>query len=85
LAGSLLSYLAATHEAVPTGFWDRSPKPTAGRLRRVLARVSFDDLGVLPQELRKKNSPTAHLPKGIQAHRRRKRSWDHPLSVPLAA
>jgi hypothetical protein len=85
LAGSLLSYLAATHEAVPTGFWDRSPKPTAGRLRRVLAKVSFEDLGTLPQELRKKNSPTDHLPKGINAHRRRKRSWDEPSSLPLAA
>jgi hypothetical protein len=85
LAGSLLSYLAATHEDVPTGFWDREPKPTAGRLRRVLARVSFEDWGDLPRELRKKNSPTAHLPKGIQAHRRRKRSWDNPPSVAPAA
>jgi hypothetical protein len=84
LAGSLLSYLAATYEAVPTGFWDRTPKPTAGRLRRVLAKVSFGDLGELPKELRKKNSPTAHLPKGIDAHRRRKRSWDDPPSVVLA-
>jgi len=85
LAGSLLSYLAATHEAVPSGFWDRNPKPTAGRLRRVLARVSFEDLGEWPKELRKKNSPTVHLPKGIYAHRRRKRSWDDPQSLPLAA
>lgn len=85
LAGSLLSYLAATHEAVPSGFWDRSPRPTAGRLRRVLARISFEDLGEWPRELRKKNSPTAHLPKGVQAHRRRKRSWDGPPSLALAA
>jgi hypothetical protein len=84
LAGSLLSYLAATHEAVPTGFWDRKPKPTAGRLRRVLATVTYEDLGDLPPELCKKNSPTAHLPKGVQAHRRRKRSWDDPLAVPSA-
>jgi hypothetical protein len=84
-AGALLSYLAASQEAVPTGFWDRSPKPTAGRLRRVLASVTFEDLGEWPKELRKKNSPTAHLPKGVQAHRRRKRSWDDPKSVSLAA
>ena len=32
-AGALLSYLAATLPAVPTGFWDRHPKPTAGRLQ----------------------------------------------------
>jgi hypothetical protein len=85
LAGSLLAYLAATQDAVPTGFWDRKPKPTAGRLRRVLASVTFEELGVLPPELRKKNSPTAHLPKGIHAHRRRKRSSEDPLSVALAA
>jgi hypothetical protein len=83
LAGSLLAYLAASHEAVPTGFWDRAPQPTAGRLRRVLATVSFEDLGTLPQALRKKNSPTAHLPKGVQGHRRRKRSSDHPQALPL--
>lgn len=85
LSGSLLSYLAATADPVPSGFWDRRPKPTAGRLRRGLANVTFEQLGVLPPELRKKNSSTAHLPKGIQAHRRRKRSGDNPNFVPLAA
>lgn len=85
LAGLLLSYLAATHDAVPSGFWDRKPKPTAGRLRRVLASVSFEDLGELPRELRKKNSPTAHLPKGVHAHRRRKHHQEAPQAVPLVA
>jgi tetratricopeptide (TPR) repeat protein len=36
LAGSVLSFLAATCPVSPTGFWDRAPRPTAGRLRRVL-------------------------------------------------
>jgi hypothetical protein len=85
LAGAVLSYLAATYEAVPTGFWDRAPKPTAGRLRRVLERVHFQDLGALPKELRKKDSPTAHLPKGVLAHRRQKRSNPEPSGMPLAA
>lgn len=31
LAGALLTYLAATQPAVPTGFWDRRPQPTLGR------------------------------------------------------
>jgi hypothetical protein len=84
-AGSLLSYLAATSPVVPTGFWDRSPKPTAGRLRRVLASVTFEDLEALPREFRRKDSPTAHLPKGILGHRRRKSSWDHPPATPHAA
>lgn len=41
LAGALLSYGAATSPAIPTGFWDRRPQPTPGRLRRALARVPF--------------------------------------------
>jgi len=70
LAGSLLMYLAATHPAQSTGFWDRTPRPTAGRLRRVLAQLDISKTAPLPRQLRKKASITAHLPKGIQAHRR---------------
>jgi len=36
LAGSVLGFLAATLPAALTGFWDRHPKPTPGRLRRTL-------------------------------------------------
>lgn len=72
LAGNVLTYLAATLPAVPTGFWDRNPKPTPGRLRRVLAGVLFPQTYPLPARLRKKNSVVAHLPKGILGHRRRK-------------
>jgi hypothetical protein len=70
LAGSLLMYLAATHPAQPTGFWDRTPRPTAGRFRRVLAQLDISKTAPLPWQLRKKESVTDHLPKGIQAHRR---------------
>jgi hypothetical protein len=70
LAGSLLMYLAATHSAQPTGFWDRAPRPTAGRFRRVLAQLDISKTAPLPGRLRKKASVTAHLPKGIQANRR---------------
>lgn len=70
LAGSLLMYLAATHAAQPTGFWDRAPRPTAGRFRRVLAQLDISKTAPLPVQLRKKESVTDHLPKGIQAHRR---------------
>ena len=35
LAGSILSYLAATAPLAPTGFCDRQPKRTPGRLRRI--------------------------------------------------
>ena len=69
-AGSLLMYLAATQTVQPTGFWDRAPRPTAGRFRRSLARLDFSDLWPLPEQIRKKRSVTAHLPKGIAAHRR---------------
>ena len=70
LAGSILTYVAATAPAVRTGFWDRAAKPTCGRLRRLLARVSFSDLAGLPAHFRKKAAVTDHLPKGILGHRR---------------
>ena len=74
LAGAIVTYLAATLPAVPTGFWDRNPKPTPGRLRRLLARVNFPKLYPLPERLRKKDSVCDHLPKGILGHRRTKQT-----------
>lgn len=74
LAGMLLTYLAATLPAIPTGFWDRKPQPTPGRLRRALAGVPFPQSWALPPRLRKKASVVDHLPKGIQGHRRHKRA-----------
>jgi hypothetical protein len=74
LAGSLLMYAAATEPAAPSGFWDRAAQPTIGRLRRLLARADFPDLSALPAELRKKGSPTSHLPKGVRGHRRHRPS-----------
>jgi len=85
LSSSILSYAAATSPAIPTGFWDLSPRPTAGRLRRVLSRVSFSDLGALPARIREKASPTAHLPKGVAAHRRQKQGTPSREPIPLAA
>lgn len=73
LASTMLTYLAATLPATPTGFWDHNPKPTAGRLRRVLAAMPFSGTYPLPGRLRKKASVTNHLPKGILGHRRQKR------------
>jgi hypothetical protein len=81
LAGSMLTYLAATLPPIPTGFsrrtpgqvWDRQPKGTPGRLRRWLGRTTFPDLRPVSQvRIRKKSSLTAHLPKGILGHRRSK-------------
>jgi hypothetical protein len=72
LAGNILTYVAATSAAVATGFWDRSCRPTCGRLRRVLLRVDFSAIPVPAGALRKKASVTAHLPTGVQGHRRLK-------------
>lgn len=72
LAGSVLTYLAATLPAIPTGFWDRNPRPTPGRLRRALAGLPFPKSYPLPARFRKKASITDHLPKGILGHRRSK-------------
>jgi hypothetical protein len=67
LAGSILSFLAATAPAVATGFWDRQPKSRPGRFRRPLTGRPFPEDAELSGQLRKKNSETAHLPKGILA------------------
>ena len=71
LAGNVLTYVAATTAAIATGFWDRCCRPTCGRLRRVLLRVDFSEVPVPAGSLRKKASVMAHLPKGVQGHRRR--------------
>lgn len=67
LAGSILTFLAATILPLPTGFWDRKPKRTPGRLRRMLFGVPFPKDAFLSRQLRQKKSATAHLPKGILA------------------
>jgi hypothetical protein len=69
LAGSILTFLAATAPVAPTGFWDRQPRRTPGRFRRMLMGKPFPQSYPLPEQLRKKASITAHLPKGIAAHR----------------
>lgn len=84
-SGAILSYLGASEPAVATGFWDRSPRPTAGRLRRLLSSVYFRDLPLPTHKLRKKQSPTAHLPKGVDAHRRHKSFVETPEGLPMAA
>lgn len=67
LAGSILSLLAASHAAIPTGFWDRHPKPTPGRFRRSFFAKPFPKDAALPGNFRKKQSATAHLPKGFHS------------------
>jgi len=69
LAGSLLTFLATTLPAIPTGFWDRQPKRTPGRLRRALIGKPFPKDALLSGQLREKKSVTAHLPKGNLARR----------------
>ena len=74
VAGAILTYMAAVLPPIPTGFWDRTPTATPGRLRRLLERADFPPSTDDDPQLRKKNSVTAHLPKGIAAHRRLKRA-----------
>jgi hypothetical protein len=70
LAGSILTYLAATQPAIPTGSWDRRPRPTPGRLRRLLAHTVFPTSVPLPDHIRQKAAVTAHLPVGFWGQRR---------------
>jgi len=85
LAGAILSYVAATTPAVPTGFWDRRPQPTPGRLRRLLARTPFPHDFPLPARLRRKESPTAHLPTGCTGPRCRPARPAPPTDLAEAA
>ena len=71
LAGAVLTYAAATSPAVPTGSWDRQPRRTPGRLRRLLAQADFPPDFPLPGRLRVKLAVTDHLPKGFWGQRRR--------------
>jgi len=70
LAGAVLTYAAATSPAVPTGSWDRQPRRTPGRLRRLLAQADFPTDFPLPERLRMKRAVTDHLPKGWWGQRR---------------
>jgi hypothetical protein len=72
LAGSILTGLAALHPTIPTGFWDRKPRPTPGRFRRALNGLPFPQSYPVPGRLCQKASVTDHLPKGVLAHRRQK-------------
>ena len=73
LTGSVLSFLAASAPVTPTGFWDRHPRRTPGRFRRMIMGKPFPQSYPFPQQLRKKASVTGHLPKGVLAHRRKRR------------
>ena len=78
-------YSAATQPALPTGFWDRAPQPTSGRLRRLLAAVHCRDVEELPAQPRTKPSPTAHWPTGVLGHRRQRQGSAGRYDMPLAA
>ena len=81
LAGAILSYGAATAPAIPTGFWDRRPQPTPGRLRRALARLPFPHDFPLPARIRTKTSRTDHLPTGFWGQRRRRGTMPEPATA----
>ncbi len=85
LAGAVLSYAAATSPAIPTGFWDRRPQPTPGRLRRLLARTPFPHDFPLPARVREKASVTDHLPKGAWGQRQRATDPAVPAALVEAA
>jgi hypothetical protein len=81
IAGAVLTYAAATSPAVPTGAWDRQPRRTPGRLRRLLAQALVPQDFPWPARLRVKKAVTDHLPKGSWGQRRRAA----PTSAPLGS
>jgi hypothetical protein len=70
IGGAVLTYAAATSPAVPTGAWDRQPRRTPGRLRRVLAQANIPEDYPWPDRIRVKKAVTDHLPKGGWGQRR---------------
>ncbi len=77
LAASLALYLSATCHAVKSGFWDRHPKRTPGRFRRVLAGAGvpqFGEFAVGLGRVRQKRSVHGHLLKGREGHCRKPRA-----------
>jgi hypothetical protein len=84
LAGSIVRFLAATFPPLPSGFWDRYPKPTPGRFRRALFGQPFPKDALPSGQLREKHSVTDHVPKGFFA-RLPKSMPIEPISVPLVA
>lgn len=72
LTGNILAHSAAQLPPIPTGFWDRHPRPTPGRLRRALGRALFPNLVEIDPQFRKKNSVSDHLPKGWFGQRRQR-------------
>lgn len=85
LAGSVLSYVAATAPASPTGFWDRQPQPPPGRLRRALARLPFPQDSPLPARIRANATVTAHRPAGFRGRPLRRHASQPPDALPEAA
>lgn len=70
IVGSILTLVAASNPPIPSGFWDRKPKATPGRLRNALRTVDFPTFSDFDPRIRKKASVFIHLPKGVEAHRR---------------
>ena len=85
LAGAVLSYTAATAPAIPTGFWDRHPQPTPGRLRRRLASTPFPHDFPLPARIRAKATVTSHLRTGWWGQRRPADALQAPPALAEAA
>jgi hypothetical protein len=78
LAANILAHVAAGLPALATGFWDRQPRSTPGRLRRALSQAGFPKDYPLDGRLREKHSVTDQLPKGVAAHRRHARPAPAP-------
>lgn len=72
LAGNMLTHVAHELPPIPTGYWDRFPKKTSGRLQQALKRGKRPEFSLLNPKIRPKASISAHLPKGVKAHRRAK-------------
>lgn len=82
LAGAVLTYAAATSPAVPTGAWDRQPRRTPGRLRRLLGQADCPSDFPMPARRRGTVAVTDHWPKGFGGQRHRRTPTTTSSSTP---
>lgn len=72
LAGNMLTHLAYELPPMPTGYWDRKPKKTPGRLQQALRKAGRPEFFQYDPRIRPKAAISAHLPKGIEGPRSKK-------------
>jgi len=82
VAASVALYLSATSKAIATGFWDKYPKPTAGRYRRALGDARLPAMQGITGELAEVSCFGGKEDKSLGRLRVKRSVWEHlPVGV----